>query len=365
MNELLYRIALTLLPMVGSITGKNLVAYCGGVVEVFTEKKKRLLKIPGIGEQTVNAILSHNVLERAEEELKFIEKNNIKPLFYLDEEYPKRLLQCIDGPLLLYSKTNIDLNCERVIAFVGTRNATEYGKDVCKSLVEGLVDVNPLIVSGLAYGIDTYAHKTALENNLPTIGILGHGLDMIYPAANKNLSEKMKAHGGLISEYMQGTKPDFMNFPKRNRIIAGMCDAVVVVEAAQKGGALITADIANNYNRDVFAVPGRLNDQFSTGCNALIRNTKAALVQTAGDIKYIMNWNPIGPKPSAIQKKMFISFTVDEQAIVDVLNENGELTMDGINSKINLQPSKAASALLNLEFEGIVKCLPGKVYKLT
>jgi DNA processing protein len=365
MNELLYKIALTMLPLVGSVTGKNLVAYCGGVIGVFTEKKRSLLKIPGIGEQTVNAILNHNVLERAEEELLFIEKNKIKPLFYLDEEYPDRLKQCIDSPLIIYSQTNVDLNADKVIAFVGTRNATEYGKDMCKSLIEGLVDVNPLIVSGLAYGIDTYSHKAALENHLPTVAILGHGLDMIYPYTNRGLAEKMKANGGLISEFMQGTKPDYMNFPKRNRIIAGMSDAVVVVEAGIKGGALITAEIANNYNRDVFAVPGRVNDPFSAGCNNLIRNTKAALVQSADDIRYIMNWNPVLNRPKAVQKKLFIKFTDDEQAIVDALNASGELTIDGINAKVNLLPSKAASALLNLEFEGVLKCLPGKLYKLT
>ena len=365
MNETLYKIALTLLPMVGSITGKNLVAYCGGVVEVFTEKKRSLLKIPGIGEQTVNAILNNNVLEQAEEELSFIEKNNIRPLFYLDDDYPNRMKQCIDAPLLIYSQTNVDLNAERVIAFVGTRNATEYGKDMCKSLIEGLVDVNPLIVSGLAYGIDTYSHKAALDNQLPTIGILGHGLDMLYPATNRGLAEKMKANGGLISEFMKGTKPDYMNFPKRNRIIAGMSDAVVVVEAGIKGGALITAEIANNYNRDVFAVPGRVGDSFSAGCNNLIRNTKAALIQTAEDIKYIMNWNPVISKPKSVQKKLFVNLNDDEQAIFNVLNEFGEMTMDGITSKVNLLPSKAASALLNLEFEGVIKCLPGKLYKLT
>lgn len=363
MDELLYKIALTLIPGVGSVNGKNLVAYCGGVSAVFTEKKRVLLKIPGIGEQTVHSIINHNVFARAEEELLFIEKNNISPLFFLDKEYPFRLKQCNDSPLLLYYKGNVDLNAQKIVAVVGTRNATEYGRDMCRKIVEGLVQHDALIVSGLAYGIDTYSHKAALEFKLGTIGVLGHGLDRVYPHANKSLAEKMTLNGGLLSEYLSKTNPDRENFPMRNRIIAGMSDAIVVVEAAESGGALITADIANSYNRDVFAVPGRLGDPFSAGCNKLIKINKAALIQSAGDIAYLLGWNETKKVKQPQQAKLFTELSKEEELIVEALKK-GDLEIDSLLSETAISPPRAASILLNLEFAGIIRCLPGKVYRL-
>lgn len=364
MDDLIYKIAITLIPNVGSVNGKNLVAYCGGVEAVFAEKKKTLLKIPGIGETTVSSIINHNVFDRAEEEIRFIEKYNIIPLFYLDNDYPTRLKQCTDSPLMLYYKGNADLNNEKVISVVGTRNATEYGRDMCRKLVEGLADSHVLILSGLAYGIDTWSHKAALEFNLPTLAALGHGLDQIYPYTNRSLAEKMLANGGLITEFMSHTKPDRENFPMRNRIIAGMSDAVIVVEAGAKGGALITADLANSYNRDVFAVPGRLSDTFSVGCNNLIKTNRAALIQSADDIRYILNWDSHKNLKKVVQRKLFVELSAEEQSVVDLLRNEGDLDIDSVMQKTGMQPSKAASALLNLEFEGIIRCLPGKVYRL-
>jgi DNA processing protein len=364
MDELIYKLALTLIPGVGSVNGKSLVAYCGGVKAVFTEKKRALMKIPGIGEQTVNAITNHNVFERAEEELLFIEKNKITPLFYLDKEYPIRLKQCHDSPLMLYSKGTSDLNAPKVVALVGTRKATEYGRDMCRKIVEGLVDHNVLVISGLAYGIDTWAHKAALDNNLETVGVLGHGLDRIYPYANRSLAEKMTERGGLICEYMSGSLPDRENFPMRNRIIAGMSDAIVVVEAGETGGALITAEIANSYNRDVFAVPGRIGDPHSEGCNKLIKINKAALIQSAKDITYLLNWNDKKEQKKTQQRQLFVTLTPNEELIVNTLKEKGDLDIDTLLLETKLLPAKAATILLTMEFEGILRCLPGKVYRL-
>jgi len=364
MNDLIYKIALTLIPGVGSVNGKSLVAYCGGVRAVFLEKKRALLKIPGIGEQTVNAITNHNVFDRAEEEIRFICHKNITPLFYLEKDYPVRLKQCHDSPLMLYYKGTADLNVPKVVAMVGTRNATEYGRDMCRKIIEGLVEQNVLIISGLAYGIDTWSHKAALENKLETVGVLGHGLDRIYPYANRSLAEKMLESGGLLSEYMSSTLPDRENFPMRNRIIAGMSDAVIVVEAAETGGALITAEIANSYNRDVFAIPGRNGDLHSEGCNKLIKINKAALLQSAKDIIYLMNWNDVKGNKKSMQRQLFINLTGDEELIVEILKEKGDLDIDTLLIESAMMPAKAASVLLNMEFEGIIRCLPGKVYRL-
>ncbi len=364
MDDLIYKIALTLIPGVGSVNGKSLVAYCGGVRAVFLEKKRALLKIPGIGEQTVNAISNHNVFDRAEEEVRFISQKNITPLFYLEKDYPIRLKQCHDSPLMLYYKGTADLNVPKVVAMVGTRNATEYGRDMCRKIIEGLVEQNVLIISGLAYGIDTWSHKAALENKLETVGILGHGLDRVYPYANRSLAEKMLENGGLLSEYMSSTLPDRENFPMRNRIIAGMSDAVVVVEAAETGGALITAEIANSYNRDVFAIPGRIGDLHSEGCNKLIKINKAALLQSAKDIIYLMNWNDVKGNKKSMQRQLFINLSSDEELIVETLKEKGDLDIDTLLIETAMMPAKAASVLLNMEFEGIIRCLPGKVYRL-
>jgi DNA processing protein len=364
MDDLIYKIALTLIPGVGSVNGKSLVAYCGGVKAVFMEKKRALLKIPGIGEQIINALASHNVFERAEEELTFIENHKIASLFYLDKEYPVRLKQCHDSPIMLYYKGTADLNAPKVVAIVGTRKATEYGRDMCRKIIEGLQDQNVLIVSGLAYGIDTWSHKAAMDNNLQTIGVLGHGLDRIYPFANRSLAEKMTETGGLLCEYMSNTKPDRENFPMRNRIIAGMSDAVVVVEAGVTGGALITAEIANSYNRDVFAVPGRIGDPHSEGCNKIIKINKAALLQTAKDITYLLGWDDSKVQKKNIQRQLFVNLTPDEELIVNTLKEKGDLDVDTLLIETALLPSKAAAILLNMEFEGVIRCLPGKIYRL-
>lgn len=359
---LLHQIGISLIPGIGDINGKKLVAYCGGAEAVFKEKKKNLLKIPGIGVSTVDSIISQKVLERAEEEIKFIERYNIKPLFFTEKEYPQRLKHCIDGPLLLFFKGNADLDASRIVGVVGTRNASEYGKETCNKILEELAELDVLVISGLAYGIDTAAHKAALKNNLKTAGVLAHGLDRIYPSANKSLAEKMVSNGGLITDFISKTIPDRENFPKRNRIIAGLVDALIVVESAIRGGALITANIANSYDRDVFAFPGKISDKYSEGCNFLIKTNKAALIQSGKDISYIMQWESKSKSPPK-QQKLFAELDIEEKMIIDILQKDESCSIDYIVLKSKLSNSKIASILLNLEFKGLVKNLPGKMYK--
>jgi len=365
-TNLLYQVALTMIPGVGPILARNLVSYCGSVEAVFKERQNRLVKIPDIGPVTATAIAKHKVFERAEEECVFIEKYHIESMFFTGDNFPRRLAGCTDAPVMIYYKGNYDLNNSRIIAIVGTRNATDYGKEITEQLVKDFAGKNICVVSGLAYGIDICAHKTAVKNNVPTIGVLGHGLDRIYPQVHKPTAEKMIGQGGLLTEYMSQTNPDKENFPARNRIIAGISDGVIVVEAAKKGGALITAHIADSYNRDVFAVPGKLNDPYSEGCNRLIKTNKAVLIESAADIKYIMGWdNQKVSSKAPIQKKLFIDLNAEEKILTDVLGEKGAMHIDAICQRSELPMSKVAMSLLNLEFNGILKSLPGKMYELT
>lgn len=361
-----YKIALSMIQGIGDITAKKLLAYCGGLEEVFCAKKSSLQKIPGIGSHYASSVYNNrkDALDQAEKEMRFIEKNKISTLFFLDDEYPSRLKNCIDGPVMLYYRGNADLNCTKIISVVGTRNATGYGKECCRNIIAGFKDSGILVVSGLAYGIDSCAHKEALKNNLNTVGVLAHGLDILYPSQNHSLAAKMLSQGGLLTDFPGNTTPEKENFPKRNRIIAGLADATLVVEAAKKGGALITADIADSYNRDVFAVPGRINDTYSEGCNYFIKKNRAALIQNAEDILFMMGWDDQPKKNAAVQRKLFISLSPEEEAVMGLLKAYPGACIDEICGKLQLNTSKVAAVLLNLEFEGLIKCLPGKVYQL-
>jgi DNA processing protein len=361
---LLYQIALTLVPGIGDVLGKKLISYCGNPESIFREPKKMLRKIPRISDKLITAIGSKDPLNRAEKEILFIEKYKIKPLYYQDKDYPFRLRNCLDSPIMLYYKGNAEMNISKVIGIVGTRSATDYGKDICNKIISELVDHQAMIVSGLAYGIDSCAHRAAITAGLPTVGVLGHGLDRIYPSQNKGLAEKMIYCGGILTDFISETKPDRENFPQRNRIIAGLCDAIVVIEAAKKGGALITADIANSYNRDVFAVPGKIGDLYSEGCNFLIKINKAALIQSGVDIKYMMGWDIQKSEKKSQQRKLFIEMTPEEEIVVKILNDEGETGIDELTIKSGISTSKCSVALLNLEFEGVIKSLPGKIYSL-
>lgn len=364
-DQLLYRIALTLLPGVGIANARKLLSLTGSAEAIFTEKKAALQKITGLKEQALNSIVNHKEhLARAEKECKFIERNSIRTYFFTDTDYPVRLKQCTDCPIILYSKGNADLDSMYIVSIVGTRKATDYGKEVCHTLISGLSSLGVLIVSGLAYGIDTSAHRNALDAGLPTVGVLAHGLDRIYPDVNIPLAQRMLEQGGLVTEFMSDTNPDRENFPMRNRIIAGLSDATIVVEAGPKGGALITADIANSYNRDVFAVPGRVSDVYSTGCTNLIKTNRAALVEKPEDILYLMGWEKDQKKKEPVQQKLFIQLEPDQEAIYGILQEYGECGIDKLCIESKLNAGKVATALLNLEFEGLVKSLPGKMYRL-
>jgi DNA processing protein len=365
-EKLKYRIALTLIPGIGSVLGKLLVSYCGSPEAVFKESKNKLKRIPGISDGTAESIVSSKVMERAEEEVAFVQKHNIKVLFFTDEEYPHRLKHCEDAPVLLYYKGEGSLNHERVLAMVGTRKATDYGKKMCEKIVADLASLDVCIVSGLAYGIDTAAHKAAVKSGQSTVGVLAHGLDKIYPPENEALASKMMTNGGVVAEFMSGTNLDPAFFPRRNRIIAGMSDAVLVVESKVNGGGLITADIANTYNRDVFAIPGRAGDKYSEGCNQLVKSNKAALVESAEDIIYQLGWQKkdVAQKAAPSQLAIFNDLKPDEKELVNILQQNGKLAIDSICLRAKLPMSKVSSALLNLEFQGLVRSLPGKIYTI-
>ena len=361
-QERIYQIAVTLIPGIGDISGKRFIAYCGGVEAIFKETRSSLEKIKGLREPTIEALCHPKPLfERAEQEIAFLDKNGIQPLFYQDPDYPRRLLQCDDGPMMLYYKGNANLNAERVVAVVGTRNATEYGRSRCQQLVQNMTTDQVLVVSGLAYGIDAAAHRAAVRAGLPSVGVLGNGLPQVYPAANRGLAAEMLHHGGLLTEFPSGESPAKDHFPRRNRIIAGMADAVIVVESALKGGSLITADIANSYSRDVFAFPGRVNDLYSQGCNYLIRTCRAHLIESVADLRYVMRWEQ--PHPEERQTTLFRAFTEEENKIMECFGAQQVVSLDDLIVNTGLSTTLLASLLLNLEFDGIVRALPGKRYQ--
>ena len=364
-DNLAYKIAISLIPGIGSITARNLIAYIGSVEGVFQEKEKNLMKIPGIGEVNAQKVIRQNVLERAKREVDFILKNRIQTFFYLDENYPTRLKGCSDAPIIMYYKGNANLNERRIISVVGTRNATNYGKEICDELIRIFSERSYpiLVVSGLAYGIDVHAHKACLKYNVPTVGVFAHGLDKIYPALHASIASKMIENGGLTTDFVSETIIDRQNFLRRNRIIAGLADATIIVESAEKGGALVTADIANSYNRDVFAFPGRSNDPYSKGCNKIIKLNEAVLVENTTDIEKAMNWDVKTESTRVFQTSLFVEFTPEEQKLVELLR-GGDRFIDEITIETQMSMSKVSSLLLGLEFKGMIVSLPGKMYRL-
>jgi DNA processing protein len=361
---LIHRLALTFIKNIGPTFAKSMLTYFGDEEQIFKAPKTKLMRVPGIGEKRYFDIDFKAALERAESEMDYMEKNGVTPIFYTDKAYPKRLKNCIDGPVLLYSKGNFDLNPPHVVSIVGTRRATEYGRQLCRQLVEELQQYNVLIVSGLALGIDTCAHKESMKQGLPTVGVLGHGFDRMYPAQNRSTAEKMQENGGVLTEYPSGTIPDRENFPQRNRIVAGMADATIVIEAGIKGGALITAEIANSYNRDVFAFPGRIDDEYSEGCNFLIRNNKAALLTCAADLAYSLGWEKMDDKKPAVEQlSLPMDLTDDERLIFNIICQHkGPLAFDDLTIQTNMPMSHLAMNLLNMEMQGFIRSLPGKAY---
>ena len=358
-------LALHFIPGIGNQIIRQLISYCGSADRVFKTPKGRLLRIPGVGDVTAQAIGTGKYFVSAEQELRRAEKENANLIFFTDKHYPSRLKQIVDAPSLLYTKGNIDFENPKAVAIVGTRKSTDYGRDCVAELVSSLQKHNALIISGLAYGIDIQAHKHALKNSLPTVGIMGSGIDIMYPYSHLDTAKKMMANGGIVSENPLGTKPDAHNFPARNRIIAGLCDALIVVEAAIKGGALITAEIANTYNKDVLAFPGNVGRSYSEGCNGLIKANKAHLITSIADLEYVMNWSA-GQSPPPKRAALDLSgFDPDEQVILKVLmDNNNQLLLDEISWRCNIPIGKLASLLLNMEFKGVLNSLPGRVYRI-
>ncbi len=362
--DLLYQISLTQISNIGPVQARILIEHFGNAEDIFKASKKQLGAIENIGEVRAKSIKAFTSFSVAETEIQFIEKYKIQMLFLTDKNYPQRLLHCYDAPTLLYYRGSADLNVAKVAAIIGTRNNTDYGKQCTEKLVADLHEQNVLILSGLAFGIDAVAHKSALQNNLQTVAVLAHGLDSIYPAQHKTLAKDMILNGGLLTEFMQKTKPDKHNFPKRNRIVAGMADATIVVETAIKGGSMITAELANNYNRDVFAFPGKTTDSKSAGCNYLIKNNKAFLLTDVQELLELMGWEKKKTKPK-IQKELFIELSADEKIIADILKQKDAVHIDEIYLHSGLSSSSVAGAILNLELKNAVISLPGKMYKLS
>ncbi len=364
-DDLKYQIGISLIPGIGNILAKKLIAYAGSIEGVFREKKRNLMKIPGIGEYLAGRIVSQDVLPRAEKEIGFIERYKIRTFFYLDENYPNRLKQCEDAPVVLFMKGEADLDATKIISVVGTRHATEYGKDLCERIIAALASRHPqlIVVSGLAYGIDVTAHKAALRNELPTLAVIAHGLQHLYPPEHKNIARQIVSHGALLTDFLSDEKPERNNFIKRNRLIAGLADGTLVVESGVEGGALITADLANSYNREVMALPGRSGDEHSAGCNALIKSNKAALIEDAADIEDLLGWDN-NQEAKAMQGRLFPVLSAEEELLYDIIRTHGTIVIDEICEKSGFTMQKTSALLLNLEFADHIKSLPGKVYAL-
>ncbi|MGB6269328.1 MAG: DNA-processing protein DprA [Olleya sp.] len=363
-DQLLYILALQHVSKIGDTTAKKLINHCGSAEAVFKEKKHNLLKIDGIGEIILNEIHKSNHIEAAESELKFIKNENIKHHYFTDETYPENLKHCIDSPILLFESGNINLNNKHIISIVGARKITTSGIAFCEKLVEELAIYNPIIVSGFAYGTDITAQKAAIKHKLQTIGCLAHGLNQIYPKVHKKYVAEVENNGGFFTDFWSSDTFDRNNFLKRNRVIAGLSQATIVIESAEKGGSLVTADIANSYNRDVFAVPGRTTDSQSVGCNNIIKQQKAHLLSIPLDVPYILNWQLEDLKKPAIQKQLFVELDADEKVIYNYLKENEKQLLDVIALQCNIPTYKLAGLLLTMELKGVIRPLPGKLFEV-
>lgn len=367
-QEQIYSIALTMVPGIGHIGAKHLIDGMGNAVDVFRLRKEISERIPEVSQRVIEALDCPQAVLRAEQEYEFIRKNRISCLSFHDEAYPSRLRECEDAPVVLFFKGNADLNSLHILNMVGTRNATDYGTQICASFLRDLKALCPdvLVVSGLAYGIDIHAHREALANELPTVGVLAHGLDRIYPHVHRKTAVDMLEKGGLLTEFLSGTNPDRHNFISRNRIVAGMCDATIVIESAEKGGSLITAELAEGYHRDCFAFPGRMSDEYSKGCNRLIRDNKASLLLSAEDFVQAMGWNmqtTLSEKVS-VQRSLFIELSEEEQKIVAILEKLGNLQINSLVVEADIPVNKMTALLFELEMKGVIRVLAGGMYQL-
>ncbi|MFT5244910.1 MAG: DNA processing protein [Glaciecola sp.] len=363
-QDLIYILALQHVPKIGDITAKKLINHCGSAEGVLKEKINNLLKIDGIGATIIKGLFDSKHLKEAENELQFIKENDIKSLYFTDADYPERLQHCIDSPILLFQVGNVNLKQKRIISVIGTRKITTYGVAFCEKLIEQLVPFDPIIVSGFAYGTDITAQKSAIKHKLQTIGCLAHGLNQIYPRTHKKYVTQVEENGGFLTDFWSTDPFDRSNFLKRNRIIAGMSEATIVIESAAKGGSLVTADIANSYGKDVFAVPGRATDSQSIGCNNLIKTQQAHLLSNPLDIPYMLNWQLENNQKPAIQKQLFVELNADEKTIYNFLKGNDRQLLDVIAKACELPVFKVAGILLTMELKGLTRPLPGKLFEL-
>lgn len=361
-QQQLEEIAFTLIPFVGPILGRQLIAYCGSVAAVFSESKHRIKSIPGIGEEIASQVIhTRPLFIAAEEELKRLQQHGIQYVFYNDADYPSRLLHVPDAPLLLYTKGNVNLNPERVVAVIGTRKPTVYGRACTEEIIQTIAPYDVTVISGLAYGIDITAHRICVAHDIPTIGVMGSGMGIIYPDSHTMVAHQMMKTGGLITEFTFDTGPDAVNFPMRNRIVAGLCDVLVVIESGIKGGSMITASLANDYNKDVAAIPGRKIDKASAGCNQLIKNQQAHLVENGDDLIGLMSWKA-KTKQQSFQGDLFMEMSDPEKKIYKLIVDLGEKDIDTLAYESKSTPGELASILLTLEFKGAIRSLPGKKF---
>ncbi len=362
-NELIALLRLQKIPNVGDVIAKKLIDRCGTPEAIFKEKLSNLLKIDGIGTATLNGIHDTEHLEAAEEEARFIQNSGIRYRYFRDKTYPNQLKHCIDSPILLFESGNIDLQDQKIISVVGTRNMTGYGQAFCERFIADMAPLNPIIVSGFAYGVDIAIQRAAMDHGLQTIGCLAHGLNQIYPKVHKKYVASVEKNGGFFTEFWSTSNPERENFLKRNRIIAGLSEATLVVESAEKGGSLVTADIAYGYHRDVFAVPGRATDKYSLGCNNLIKQQKAQLVTSAADMIYLLGWQLEKKKEASVQKQLFVELEGNEKTIYTYLQANGKQLLDTIALECALPIFKVSSTLLTMEMKGAIRPLPGKLFE--
>ena len=361
-HELYYLLALQKVDGIGDVLAKKLVTVFGSAENVFKAKRQQLKSVDGVGSILLNNLGNKSVFKKADTEIDFIKSNEIKTYSFLEDGYPEKLKHCIDGPVLLFSSGNINLDNRKIISIVGTRQVTPHGAEFCRNLIAELAPLNPVIVSGYAYGVDIVAHLAAMENNLQTIGVVAHGLNQIYPKSHKKYVSKIHANGGFMTEFWSTSEPEKENFVKRNRIVAGMSEATIVIESAGKGGSLITANMANGYNRDVFAVPGRILDKYSEGCNNLIKTQKANLLTSAADLVYILNWD-LENTTKPVQKQLFVSLENDEQKVYDYLHKKGKELLDIIALECDFPIFRISGLLLNMELKGVIRPLPGKLFE--
>ena len=363
-SPLHYQIALTFLHGIGPRKAGALISKLGSLEAIFHEKYADIHQLTGINRSILKNMQREKALELADFQVNYVLKNNINTHFYLNTNYPRRLKQCEDAPLLLYSKGDFDANPTRIISIVGTRAATDYGKGLCEELIQTIKGNQIQVVSGMAYGIDICAHQLCLKHGIQTIGVLGHGLDRLYPSIHKRTAEQMLLNGGLLTEFIPGTKPDRENFPMRNRIVAGISDATIVIESKKTGGSLITADLANDYSRDVFAFPGNIGQIFSEGCNLLIKKQKAHLLVNGNDFLKQMNWDESAQKKGIVQRSCFIDLSGEEKQICKLLEGSKGEHVDVLAIRAQLPISHINVQLFHLEMKGVVRSMPGKKYSL-